>query len=99
MNRFIRKYSEELQSVLSGFDRIILKGTLRPLSYVAGMMSFLFHREVLLKGFKTYVLEVSKALKEASQAEATSRSAWSCPTCRDRRSCSRRHQSLQENGA
>lgn len=33
MNRFIRKYSEKLQGVFSGFDRIILKGTLRPLSY------------------------------------------------------------------
>jgi hypothetical protein len=56
MNRFVRQYSTKLQGVLSGFDRIVLKGTLRPLSYVAGMMGFLYYRRILLKDFKSYVL-------------------------------------------
>jgi len=70
MNRFVGKYTDKLQGVLSGFDRIILKGTLRPLCYVAGMMNFLYHRGILLKQFKEFVLQVSKTLLEATQAEA-----------------------------
>jgi hypothetical protein len=70
MNRFVQKHSEELIGVTSGFDRLVLKGTLRPLSYTAGMMNFLFEKEVLLKDFSSYVQEVSEGVKEASQQEA-----------------------------
>jgi hypothetical protein len=70
MNRFVQKYSEKLLGVISGFDRLVLKGTLRPLSYTAGMMNFLFEKEVLLKEFSSYVQQVSEELKEASQREA-----------------------------
>jgi hypothetical protein len=70
MNRFIEKYSGKLLGVISGFDRLVLKGTLRPLSYTAGMMNFLFEKEVLLKDFHSYVQQVSEELKEASQQEA-----------------------------
>jgi hypothetical protein len=70
MNRFVEKYSRKLLGVISGFDRLVLKGTLRPLSYTAGMMNFLFEREVLLKDFGAYAQQVSEQLKEASQQEA-----------------------------
>jgi hypothetical protein len=70
MNRFVEKHSGKLGGVISGFDRLVLKGTLRPLSYPAGMMNFLFEKGVLLKNFKSYVKEVSEQLKEASQEEA-----------------------------
>lgn len=70
MNRFVMKYSNRLVGVISGFDRLVLKGTLRPLSYPAGMMNFLFEKEVLLKDFGTYAEEVSEHLKAASQKEA-----------------------------
>ena len=69
MNRFVNKYSERLLGVLCGFDRLVLKGTLRPLSYTAGMMNFLFEKQVLLKDFGEYALGVSEQLKEASQQE------------------------------
>jgi predicted PolB exonuclease-like 3'-5' exonuclease len=70
MNRFIEKYNGKLVGVINGFDRLVLKGTLRPLSYTAGMMNFLVEKEVLLKDFNSYVKEVSEQLKEASQQEA-----------------------------
>ena len=73
MNRFIEKYSSKLVGVISGFDRLVLKGTLRPLSYPAGMMNFLFEKQVLLKDFGAYAQEVSEQLKEASQQEAVRR--------------------------
>ena len=77
MNRFLDTYSAKLFGVISGFDRLVLKGTLRPLSYPAGMMNFLYAKEVLLKDFGPYVEEVSEQLKEASQQEAQ-RTACQC---------------------
>ena len=41
MDLFIQKYRKKVISVLSGFDRLVLKGTLRAVSYVAGMGNFL----------------------------------------------------------
>ena len=70
MNRFIDKYSGKLLGVISGFDRLVLKGTLRPLCYPAGMMNFLLEKEVLLKDFGGYAQKLSEQLKEASQQEA-----------------------------
>jgi len=70
MNRFVDKHSAKLIGVISGFDRLVLKGTLRPLGYPAGMMNFLCEKEVLLKDFGSYAQEVSEQLKEASQQEA-----------------------------
>ncbi len=70
MNRFVNKYSDKLLGLLSGFDRLVLKGTLRPLSYPAGMMNFLFEKQVLLKEFGSYAQGVSEQLKEASLQEA-----------------------------
>ena len=70
MNQFVKKYTSKLVGVISGFDRLVLKGTLRPLSYTAGMMNFLYEKEVLLKDFGPYAQEVSEQLKEASQEEA-----------------------------
>ena len=40
--------------VLSEFDRLVLRGTLRRLSYAAGMKGFLDGRRVLLKHFGDY---------------------------------------------
>ena len=70
MNRFVAKYNAKLLGVISGFDRLVLKGTLRPLSYIAGMMNFLWEKQVLLKDFGPYAEAVSEQLKEASQQKA-----------------------------
>lgn len=70
MNRFVDKYSGKLIGVLNGFDRLVLKGTLRPLSYAAGMGNFLCAKEVLLKDFGDYAQQTSLRVKEASQREA-----------------------------
>ena len=38
MKEFIAKHKEEITRVLSGFDRLVFRGTLRPISYPEGMM-------------------------------------------------------------
>ena len=70
MDLFIQKYRKKVISILSGFDRLVLKGTLRAISYVGGMRSFLYDMDVLLKDFSSYVESTTKLLREASVEEA-----------------------------
>jgi len=70
MEKFIQQHGEKVTGVVSGFDRLVLRGSLRMLSYTAGMMGFLSAMGVLLKDFGEYVERVTKQLKEASVAEA-----------------------------
>ena len=55
---------------LSGFDRLVFRGTLRRLLYPGGMDYCLAFLGVLLKDFAQYVLKVTARLKEASLAAA-----------------------------
>jgi len=66
MDLFIQKYREKVTGVLSGFDRLVLKGTIRFLSCTAGMMNFLYDMGVLLKDFGEYVQRTTNQLREAS---------------------------------
>lgn len=70
MNQFIQKYRKKVIGVLSGFDRLVLRGTLRAISYTAGMMNLLYDMGVLLKDFNVYVERTTKLLREASAEEA-----------------------------
>jgi hypothetical protein len=57
---------------LSGWDRVRFRGTLRRISSLGGMISFLGHRSILLKEFKGWAQSLTNQLREcASQlAEA-----------------------------
>ena len=55
---------------LSGFDRLVFRGTLVRLLYPGGMDYCLAFLGVLLKDFAQYVQEVTARLKEASLAAA-----------------------------
>ena len=75
METFLSKHAEDVTGTLSGFDRLVFRGTLRRLVYVEGMMSFLYSISVLLKDFGQYALGITKRLKEATlqTANLTSR--------------------------
>ena len=68
MNSFIQKHQHLVIHSLSGFDRLVIRGTLRNLSYVQGMLVYLSGAKVLLKDFKDHVLKMSRLLKQASLA-------------------------------
>jgi hypothetical protein len=68
--QFIAKHQDELSGVLSGFDRLVLSGSLPRLSYAEGMYQYLWAQQVLLKDFAKHVESVSQTLKDASLAEA-----------------------------
>ena len=71
MERFIQHYAEKIIGNLSGFDRLIIRGTLRALAVKSGMMSYLYNVSVLLKDLGKHFNEKTAQLKEASLKEAT----------------------------
>ncbi len=66
MHEFIAKHRNKIAGILSGFDRLVFRGTLRSLSYVDGMRHYLAANGVLLKDFGSHVERMSKQLKDAS---------------------------------
>lgn len=70
MQRFIQKYEGLVSGVLNGWDRLMIRGTIRALAAVPPLVSFLGYLGVKFKDFGRYVEEVSKRLREASLAEA-----------------------------
>ena len=68
MNEFIAKCGDQVMGVLSGFDRLVLRGTLRAICYKQGMEGYLSGCSVLLKDFGRHVQEVSARQKRASLA-------------------------------
>lgn len=71
MDRFIQRHQRDVIGVLNGWDRLMIRGTVRALAVVSGMMSYLSYVGVLLKDFGTFVDETSKRVKAASLATAT----------------------------
>jgi hypothetical protein len=70
MKSFLEKHAQNIIGVLSGWDRIVFRGTLRLVANLAGMYSYLAQRRILLKDFKEYAQTKTAALIEASVAKA-----------------------------
>lgn len=66
MQEFIAKYESQIAGVLSGFDRLVFRGTLRKLAYVRGLSRYLWDNHVLLKDFGDHVQRVSQRVKQAA---------------------------------
>jgi len=67
MKRFIQRFSDRVIGTLSGFDRVVIRGSLRALSTNSGMREFLYQNGVLLKHFSGYSKRITAQLKEISQ--------------------------------
>lgn len=66
MKSFIQRHASNVIGVLSGFDRVRLRGTLRWLANRDGMLSYLYAAKVLLKEFKDYAIGVTERIRAAS---------------------------------
>ena len=77
MQQFIEKYRDEITGVLSGFDRLIFRGSLRRLNYgywspqleatvARGMEEYLWQNQILFKDYAEHVKSVSERVKRAS---------------------------------
>jgi len=66
MNALIPKHAENVIGELNGWDRVVVRGTLRWLCFVDGMMGYLYRAGVLLKDFGEHAQAMTKCLIEAS---------------------------------
>jgi hypothetical protein len=77
MQQFIDKYAEQIQGVVSGFDRLVFRGSLRALNYsywdpnlqapvAVGMEQYLWHNRILFKDYLDHAKRVSQQLKRES---------------------------------
>ena len=73
MNSFLQRHKDRILGVLSAFDRIRFRGSLRRLSYVGGVLQWLAAAGVLLKDFLPLTEQLTKRLhQEAEQFAAES---------------------------
>lgn len=70
MEKFFNRHQDAIAGVLSGFDRILFRGTLRSISYVEGMEIFLNCHRVLLKDFGSFVEQRSELIKTHAESFA-----------------------------
>jgi hypothetical protein len=70
MDQFVSRFRDKVTGVLSGFDRLVFRGTLLPLVRDGGMFSFLNCAGVRLLDFKDFVVKTSERVKEATLADA-----------------------------
>ena len=57
MKSFIARFGKAVKGVLTGFDRIVFKGTILPVAHEQGAMSFLGWRGVLNRDYKKWMLK------------------------------------------
>ena len=64
MQRFLQRHKEQVVGVLSGFDRILFRGTLRSLEYAQGFENFLMAHSVLYRDFGKFAERLSHRVKQ-----------------------------------
>src|SRR5688572_11965089 len=70
MERFVTQHSDRIGGILTGFDRMRFRGTLRSISNVKGLQIWLGQRRVLLKDFGRYAEQLSHQVTAHAHAVA-----------------------------
>ena len=73
MDEFVQRYRENVTWILSGFDRVLFRGTLRTITYREGIEAFLSYHRVKLKDFGLWAERLSRQIKERAKAIAKER--------------------------
>jgi hypothetical protein len=66
MEEFTAKFADQIAGTLSGFDRLVFRGTLRKIAYPFGLGGYLWANQVPMTGFGAHVNEISGRVKEAA---------------------------------
>jgi hypothetical protein len=61
---FEEKYNDSILGTTSYIDRIIITGSIIPLSYCTGLEHYLSSYGILIKDFKAYSKKLAEVLKE-----------------------------------
>jgi len=64
--RFIQRFGDKITGVLSGYDRLVLRGSLLAIVFPEGMKRVLRLKKVLLKDFGQWAQRMTDQLKKAS---------------------------------
>jgi hypothetical protein len=70
MKEFIAKHERNIVGILSGWDRVRFRGTIRMLAVVKGLVLWLSSRRVLFKDFKPFALGLTAQLKASVEQVA-----------------------------
>ncbi len=84
MKKLVARFGKAVKGMLTGFDRIVFKGTILPLAHEDGAMSFLGWRGVLNRDYKKWmqaqtdalVAAVDRAVQEQTGKPVTPLSTW-----------------------
>jgi hypothetical protein len=71
MERFVTRHQDRIAGILTGFDRMLFRGTLRSISHPKGAETWLSSRHVLLKDFAAYAQRLTERLKAHATQIAT----------------------------
>ena len=69
MDSFVQLLGGSIRGILSGFDRLRLRGTKRLLASTRGLVSYLWKRRILWKDFPDHAEAVTQALRQATEAQ------------------------------
>lgn len=70
MERFLERHSSCIEGVVTGFDRLVFRGTWRSVSYVKGMDRLLASQHVLYKDFTAWAQRVTARVRAHAEALA-----------------------------
>ena len=73
MERFLNRHQDRIKGIISGFDRILFRGSLRSICYSKGIQAWLASQGILMKDFRSYAIGLSERIKEHAQEFAHSR--------------------------
>src|ERR1035438_8793788 len=65
MQQFVAKFEKDIQGVMSGFDRVLFRGSLRRLTHSLGMKWYLSQNDILCKQYEDHVKQISQKVKQA----------------------------------
>jgi hypothetical protein len=67
MTAFLRRFAPLAFGILSGFDRLVFRGSLRNLAYPAGLQHYLWANRIPFKDFHGHSEAVTARLIDASE--------------------------------
>ena len=73
MKRFLTRHKDRIVGTITGFDRVLFRGTLRSISHCQGLEIFLSSQRVLLKNFAMFAQQIAHEIGEHAQAFAAER--------------------------
>ena len=70
MERFLTRHADRIEGIVTGFDRMLFRGTLRSISYLQGFDRFLASQRVRYQDFGRYAAAISARVRAHAETVA-----------------------------